>query len=213
MPPLKLRPNPKDDGSAPNGQSPPTEQPTLEVAAPVEPKPAAAPVSSDDLTRVREILVGAQMRGVEHRFSAFEEKLSRELSQMHAQMREEIRALERVVKNEVNAVSERMSAEQHDRREGSQKLHQEMEALGHELDKKLGSLDMRTNKAQRDLREQLLAQSNLLSDTMKQRHEEMSAALAEGLASVRSASANRSKLAGLLKNVAEQIDREESDAR
>ncbi len=87
-------------------------------------------------------------------------------------------------------------------------VRQEVEELGRRLEKRITEIDTRATKGHSDLREQLLSQSNLLTDAIQERAEQAMNALNQGLQEVRESKLDNKTLANLLVNLATEITTE-----
>jgi hypothetical protein len=146
---------------------------------------------AEELDKIRDILFGGQMGELEHRMVLLEQ-------QLRGHVRKEIEAIERHLKSEVTAITDWLNAEQRDRKAGHDDLSDRVSAVGRSIDGRIAEVEDKAERRQSALREQILSHSNLLSDTIQQRNDELSKRLAEGLAELRSAKADRDALAGVL---------------
>lgn len=161
---------------------------------------------SGNIDKIRQILFGNQMRDYEKRFSRLEERLLKESADLRDETRKRFDSLETFIKNELEAVSERLRAEQRTREESAQSLSREMQEASKSLEKKLGQADEQNSRSQRDLRQQILDQSKNLSDEIRQKHEEISAMLAREVAELSRDKTDRSALAALFSEVALRLN-------
>lgn len=166
------------------------------------PEAVASSPEPKELDKVREILFGAQAVEFDRRLSAVEQEL-------RAQIREEISALERRVKHEVDAITERMNGEERERRSGDGDLLAKLVELSKTLEMRIAEFNKKSEQAQGALRDQLLSQSNLLSDAIQQRHDEATALMNDGLRDLREAKTDRGTLSSLLMDVAMRLKGEE----
>ena len=98
-----------------------------------------------------------------------------------------------------------MNAEERERRSGDAGLLAKLRELGLSLESRIADLGQKTEQGQGALRDQLLSQSNLLSDAIQQRYEESQALVTEGLRDLRDAKADRQTLSSLLMDVAQRL--------
>ena len=71
---------------------------------------------------MRDILFGVQLRDVDRRFARLEERLAKETADLKDDLRKRLGALEQFVRGEVDALSERLRAEQEQRTDGVAQL-------------------------------------------------------------------------------------------
>jgi hypothetical protein len=163
---------------------------------------------ASNIDKIREILFGVQMRDYEKRFSRVEERLLKESSDLRDDTRKRFDALEAFVKSEIEALSERLLAEQRNRDESVQNLSRELQDTGKSLERKLAQFDEQTARGQRELRQQILDQSKSLSDEIRQKADELSALLDRQVAELGNAKTDRAALAGLFSEVALRLNNE-----
>ncbi len=165
----------------------------------------ASSQSQSNIEKIRSILFGNQMRDYEARFARLEAQLSQEAADLKGDFRRRIEALEGYVRQELDALNERLTGEYHDRSGALQDVQKTVEALGQGLDKRVHQLDEQMSKAQRELRQQLLAQSKQQRDDMQAGIAELSALVQRELQQLRSDKTDRAALAGLLTDLAARL--------
>ena len=163
---------------------------------------------SGNIDKIRQILFGGQMRDYERRFTRLEERLLKESSNLRDETRKRFDALETFIKNELEAVTNRLQTEQRTREESVQSLSRELQDTGQSLEKKLVQFDEQTTRTQRDLRQQILDQSKSLTDDLQQKHVEISAMLEREVAELSHDKTDRSALAALFSEVALRLNDE-----
>lgn len=172
------------------------------------PQPAASPLESGNIDKIREILFGGQMRDYERRFSRLEERLLREASDLREESRKRSEGLELYVRKEFEAMVSRLQAEQRTRDEAVQWLSREMHDLGQAWERKLSQANEEHGRAQSELRQQLLEQSKSLSDEIRQKCDELARLIDREVADVNHAKTDRSSLAALFTEVALRLNNE-----
>ena len=168
----------------------------------------ASSQSQSNIEKIRSILFGNQMRDYEARFARIEAQLSQESGELRADFRRRFEALEGYVRQELDALNERLSGEYNERSSSLQDVQKSVETLGQGLDKRVHQLDEQMNKAQRELRQHLLAQSKQLRDDMQVGISELSALVQRELQQLRSDKTDRAALAGLLTDLAARLSAE-----
>jgi DNA anti-recombination protein RmuC len=163
---------------------------------------------SGNIDKIRQILFGGQMRDYEKRFSRLEERLLKESADLRDETKKRFDSLETFIRNELEALTARLQAEQREREESAQSLSREMQEASRSLEKKLGQFDEQNTRSQRDLRQQILDQSKSLSDDIRHKHEEISAMLAREVAELSRDKTDRSALAALFSEVALRLSDE-----
>jgi len=196
-----------------------------------------ADLSGGNLDKIRAILFGQQSKEIERRFARIEESLSRETSdirdatrnrfeELEAHVRRELEALGDRVKGEASERSaavrelqtqlkdatrtfgEKLKAEQAERVDAHNELTNELRSTASTIDRRIAALDEQTTKADRELRELLGEQGRRLSDDLRNKSEEIWAALAKATQELRSDKTDRSALAALLTEVAMRLNDE-----
>ena len=157
------------------------------------------------IDKVRDILFGVQMREYDKRFARLEERLLKETSDLKDDVKKRLAALEQFVKQEVDALGERLSTEHAGRTDDVKDLGQQLRETSKAFEKKTATMDDQSAKAQRDLRQQLLEQQQRLTEEMQQRHHELLEALSRDAGELRDEKADRAALASLFTEMAMRL--------
>jgi hypothetical protein len=157
------------------------------------------------IDKVRDILFGAQMRDYDRRFARLEERLLKETVDLKDDVKKRLSALEQYVKQEVEAIGDRLSAEHDGREDAVMTIRQELRETGTTFDKKTATLDDQAARAHRDLRQQLLEQQQRLSDELQSRHQELLGTLNRESTELRDEKADRAALASLFTEMAMRL--------
>lgn len=155
--------------------------------------------------KIREILFGIQMRDYEKRFVRLEERLLKESIDLREETKQRFDALELYIKHELEALAERLVAEQNTRADSLEQLSKGVKDTFRAVDKKTAQMDEQSAKSQRELREQMLDQSKTLSDDMRQKYSELLVALEREATELRTDKTDRSALAALFTEVAMRL--------
>lgn len=169
---------------------------------------AADLAGAGSLDKIRDILFGAQARDYEKRFVRLEERLTKESSDLREAVKRHFDSLENYIKQEFESLTERIRAEQNDRGEAVQGLSQDMKNSAIAFEKRIGQLDDQLARGQRELRQQILDQSKSLSEEIRQKHQEVSAALERDARDLREDKASRGALASLFTEMAMRLNNE-----
>ena len=165
----------------------------------------AAPES---IGKIREILFGSQARDYDRRLAGLEDRLLKELAAMQEETRRRFDAFESYVKNEVDALSNRLSVGQQQREEMNDDWTRRLGETGRSLEKGITRLDEHSAQAHRDLRQQILEQSKSLSEEIRQKYTELAGALAREAQGLRSEKTDRSALASFFTEIATRLEKE-----
>src|SRR5215813_13458194 len=128
-----------------------------------------------NIDKIREILFGGQMRDYDRRFSRVEEQLIKESLELREDTRKRFEALEAFVKAEFAALTDRLQAEHRNRDDAVSGLWRGINESNQALSTKLGEAQEQTARAHSELRQQILSQSQDLSDEMRRKQDEITA--------------------------------------
>lgn len=159
-----------------------------------------------NIDKIRDILFGVQMRDYEKRFARLEERLIKEAADLRDETRKRFDALELYIKQEFEALTERVTVEQNTRGEAVETLSLGITDTARAFEKRTAQMDEQSSKSQRELRQQILDQSKSLNDEIRQKYEELTAALQREAAELRTDKTDRSALAALFTEVAMRLN-------
>jgi hypothetical protein len=157
--------------------------------------------------RIRDILVGSQIWEYEGRLQRIDERLTREAVEARASVQKRFESLENLLKGEVESVSNRLNAEQSERRTAIEKLDHDLSETAKAFESKIKNLHDYAREIH-DLHRQLLEQSKALSVELKEKHEQMQADLNRKAEEIRASMIGRQALAQLLNEVAQRMKNE-----
>lgn len=157
------------------------------------------------IDKVRDILFGVQMRDYDKRFARLEERLLKETSDLKEDVKKRLASLEQYVKQEVDALGDRLSSEHAGRTDDVKDLGQQLRETAKAFEKKTAAMDDQSAKAQRELRQQLLEQQQRITEEMQQRHHELLEALSRDSGELRDEKADRAALASLFTEMAMRL--------
>jgi hypothetical protein len=172
---------------SPNGSASTGEEMQHSYAAPAPPDPG----SGNNIDKIRDILFGSNMRDYEQRFSRLEEALRKESSDLRDTTRRHLESLEAFVHKELAAIEIRMNTERAERAESHAGIH-----------RKIGEVEHHEANAKRELRNDLLQQSKELSDSLRQKADEIVSLLDRRFHELHHAKTDRENLASLFNEVA-----------
>jgi hypothetical protein len=165
-------------------------------------------MAGGNLDKIRDILFGAQSRDYERKFATLEERLLKESAELRNDLKRRFDSLEIYIKKEIEAVTDRVKAEQAGRADSMKELTRELKDLAMTMDRKTGQLDDQGARAQRELRQQLLDQSKSLSEEIQTHHKELSAALDQAVQQLRTDKTDRASLAALFMEASMRLNNE-----
>jgi DNA anti-recombination protein RmuC len=159
-----------------------------------------------NVDKIRDILFGGQMRDYEKKFSRLEERLAKESSELRAETNRLFESLENFVKKEIEALAERLQAEQQSRESSVQSVSGELRETGRALEAKIQQSADRAMRAESDLRQQILDQSKSLVDEMRKKHEELSDNVDRDLAELNQQKTDRASLSAMFSEFSMRIN-------
>lgn len=150
-----------------------------------------------NVDKIRDILFGGQMRDYDKKFSRLEERLAKESAELRAETKRLFDSLENFVRKEIEALAERLQAEQQSRETSIQSVAGELREIGRALEVRIQQSVDRATRAESDLRQQILDQSKSLVEEMRQKHEELSGAVDRDLAELNHQKTDRASLSAM----------------
>jgi hypothetical protein len=158
--------------------------------------------SAASIDKVRDILFGGQMREVERRFAKLEERLLKETTDLKAHLKSRLDALESFTKKESESLIDQIKTEHEARTDAVGALSRELKDMAKTFDRRATAADDLQAKSQRELRQQILEQSQRLSDEIRKRTDDMLKALGQEAQQLRADKADRATLAALFTEMA-----------
>jgi len=162
----------------------------------------------NNLEKVRDLLFGGQLRDFEKRFSRLEERIGKITTEVRDDLRKSLTSLETYVKKEIESLNDRVQTESNERTGAVKTLSLELKALSDFSWQKLNQLDEQATKNLRELRVQLLDQTKVLSEDMRQKHAELSAMIEQTSQELHENKTDRAALAALFTEVALRLNSE-----
>lgn len=165
---------------------------------PLDPQP-------ESLDKVRDILFGSQMRAVETRLQGMEERLREEHEAIRSDFNKQTESLDAFIRSEVQALTERLSAERTKRTEELKSLAAEIKEAIRALERRHVKLEEAGSMADAALRDQLLVQSTDAAAQLAKLGERLTAELSRSHQELKSTKTDRVALAALLSDVASRL--------
>jgi hypothetical protein len=162
-----------------------------------------------NLDQVRDILFGSQTREFNQSLARLDERLSNDIASSRKDAKNRTDSLELYVKNEVQALIERLNDERDKREQSVNELTKQIREFGKEtkgaiaaLDKRLNKLDEKASKSERTLRQQILDEVTSLRDDLEAKHEDHRGALEREAAMLKDVKVDRLALSDLFNEIA-----------
>jgi hypothetical protein len=162
-------------------------------------------LGTGSVEKIRDILFGSQMRDYEKKFSELKEWMRQEVAHVREESQKRFGMIEGYIKNEVETLSERLRKEHDERSEGVKEILQEHKDTIRALEKEISQLDDQLIKHTRDLRQQILDQSQSLSEDICKRRDEAAAALDRVAQGLRASKVNRDLLSEIFVGMAMRL--------
>ncbi|MGD1910605.1 MAG: hypothetical protein ACFB2X_07055 [Rivularia sp. (in: cyanobacteria)] len=160
----------------------------------------------NSLNKVRDILVGSQMRELDKKFSRLEERLIKECADLRNETRQRLDTLENYIREEANSLSERAKNEQLKRDKAVRAISEEQRKFAESLETKIAEIDEEASKIQRELRSSIFSQSQSLQDDIRQKYEEILGLLQRETDELKSEKTDRSQLSALFSELALRLN-------
>lgn len=167
--------------------------------------PGDESAGTGNLEKVRDILFGNQMREVDRRFARLEERIAKDSRDLRDEIKRRLDAFEQFVKGETESLANQVRNEQVERADADAKQARELSETTRAFERRTATLDEQQSKNQREVRQQLLEQHQHLSDDLRQKVDEVLAALAREADELRHDKTDRQALASLLKEMAMRL--------
>jgi septin family protein len=119
-----------------------------------------------DLQQIREILFGSQFRDVLRQLRGLFDIRTRDVNELRCEMSRRVEALEAYIQKEAGALRQRIEAERGQHEDAARALERRMDQF-----------EQTTAQGQRELRQQILAQSKEFLDELHRLREEITQAL------------------------------------
>ncbi|MBV6621648.1 MAG: hypothetical protein KI793_01625 [Rivularia sp. (in: Bacteria)] len=161
---------------------------------------------NNSLSKVRDILVGSQMRELDKKFARLEERLVKQCNDLRDETKKRLDTLENYIKEEADSLSSRAKNEQVKRDESIKAINEEQRKLAESLERKMVEIDEQASKTQRELRQQIFSQSQSLHDDIREKYQEIVALLERETYELKSEKTDRTQLAALFSELALRLN-------
>lgn len=169
------------------------------------PATVAESPGTGNLEKVRDILFGNQMREVDRRFARLEERIVKETRDLKDDIKRRLDALEAYATKETETLAGDIRQERGDRVEANARLARELADTSGAFERRSAGLDEQLARGQREIRQHILEQQQRLSEDMREKIDEVLAALARETHELRNDKTDRMALASLLKEMAMRL--------
>jgi hypothetical protein len=161
-----------------------------------------------NVTKIRDILFGSQMRDYERKFAQLEDRLMKESADLREDVKRRFASLEAFIKGEIEALDNAQKAEKTERTDEVKELSGETKENVKRLEKRIAQLDEDHGKSQRTLRQLVLDESRRLSEEIGAKHADVTASNARELQEVRGILTDRHALSDLFAELSLRLKNE-----
>ena len=170
--------------------------------------PGVDDLGATNLDKVRDILFGEKIRDNDRRFARLEERLTQDTVELKEDVRKRLSVLEQFVKNEVEALADRIKTEHESRTDAETDLARDLRDAGKASEKRFSQIEDQIGRVQRELRQQILDMHQKINDDIQRQVEEVLARLTRASNELRADKLDRAMLATLLTEVAMRLNNE-----
>ncbi len=176
------------------------------VGLPAHPSPdPGGNGAQEELAKVRDILLGTYTLEFERKLAQLHQQTEAKVADLRADLQRQVGLLERQLQNEANVLTEQLRSERQQREAGGEEALGKLSQLRSELEERMRRADAQGEQAHRDLRDQILSQTNLLAAALEKRHQEATRMISEGLLELRSSKTDGATLSSLLTELANRL--------
>lgn len=183
-----------------------TDTPAKEAKSEEKEGYSAAEPADDNIDKIRDIIFGGQMRDYDRRFSRLEERLIKDSADLRSETTRRLEDLEQFVRSELEVLTKRLSGDSNSHTESIHKLSDAMRETAQSFERKISEFDENHNRAESDLRQQLLNLSKNFSEDLQRVQQESSAKLERESAELRDDKVDRAALAELFGEFAMRLN-------
>jgi DNA anti-recombination protein RmuC len=171
-------------------------------------QPRVAEADGASLEKVRDLLFGVHMRDNDRKFARLEERLAKDTSDLREEVKKRLAAIEGLIRQEVESLSERLKAEQDDRSTAAKDLARELNESARAFERRASQLDDQMARGLRDLRQALHEQHQGMSEELRLLADDFVARLSRESQELRGDKADRATLAALFTEMAMRLNGE-----
>jgi DNA anti-recombination protein RmuC len=158
-----------------------------------------------NIDQIRDIIFGTQMRDYDRRFTQLEERLLKDSADMREELSRRYTALEEYIKREIDALGDRLVAEQRSRTSAVQELGGALEQLNRNSDRRMNEMTEESAKSTRELRADLSRQAAGLTEDIQRRSTELSGSLKRESDELHTRKVDRAALGAMFAEVAARL--------
>ena len=168
------------------------------------------PEAAASVNKIRDIILGSQIKNYEARFVRLEENLNRETAELKETMRRRFESIEAFFKSESEALAARLKMEREERTSSFSDLERDTKETQQNFSKRLNDIDTTARDGDSGLRKELMTESRKLLDEMTQHHDSIRSLMETRFSELLTQKTDRGLMADLLREMASQLDDEEA---
>lgn len=161
--------------------------------------------SGGNLEKIRDILVGAQLRDQDRRFAQLEQYMVRDSAALRQDLQRRLDSLESSMRKEMESLASRLTQEQETRQGSVTHLTHELNQLVSALTTKVQHLESQTTRAQHELQEQIKTRASELAASVTTHHAELTQRLTKAVEDLRADKTDRSTLSAILLEASQRL--------
>ncbi len=177
--------------------------------APVERVTEQAP---ENLDRVRDLLFGPQLAGIDAKLASLERRLSFAIESLSKDLRGAIKSLERYARDENAQLASRLASERSSRKSAVSELERALHGNGDKMAGQLAEVEQNLVETEQRLRQGLHDEAVEIRDQLRGEVERMREMVEATHDSLDGGKMGREALAGMLRDLAAQVEQPEGDA-
>lgn len=161
-----------------------------------------------NVDKIRQILFGGQMRDYEKRFDAMEKRLSQNIERLARDMDRRMERLDTFARREFDKLGDQIKAEKKDRVAESKKGSGELQSLIDQVESWFAEVDEQIAADAKNMRLELIDQSETLSAQIHENHEQITSALQKEADDLGSRKLAREDMAALLSEFSMRLSKD-----
>lgn len=174
--------------------------------SPLDSLDAMSNVGINNVERIRDILFGGQMRDYDTRFNRVEEKMSKEITRLRADMDKRMSSLEDFMRREFETLSEKIQTEKKERSEADLALETAFKTADASLKEHISEVEDHSTKELRRLQHQQREDSKASENAVSELRTEMIDMIERDLDTLRGSKLDKTALAALFTETAMRLN-------
>lgn len=161
-----------------------------------------------NVDKIRQILFGGQMRDYEKRFDAMEKRLTQSIERVSRDIERRLERVDTFARREVEKLAEQLKSEKRDRVADSKKGSGELQSLIDQVETWFAEVDEQMAKDAKNIRLEIIDQSELLAAQIRDNHEQLTASLQQEADELADKKLARDDMASLLSEFAMRLSKD-----